>query len=497
MRCDNMEWTVLLKPEKVRQKSSVTKTSNDARSPFKVDFDTVCNCTGIRRLQDKAQVFPLEKGDYARTRLTHSIEVMSIAESLGVHAVKVIQEKTNPDSKLAEQLKEIPVILRTAALLHDMGNPPFGHLGEGIIGDWFKTKLARLIIEPKTQKVIFSENTSVGVNRLIDILSEEQKSDLRNFEGNAQLLRLISKLNYVVDENGMNLTYPVLATIIKYPCSAISCEKAKTNKTSRLLNKKPGYFSSERDLYEKINSSLGLNNKRYPLTFLLEAADDIAYLTADIEDAHKKGIISFATIEKYFETYNSEHKDEFVQSIIDEIAKYRVQGAEQGITDIDNYVMQRLRIFIKGNMISRVMDSFEKNYTSIMNGSFEDELLNDSEANGVVSIIRENIEKKHIYYCKEIVNSKIKSYKILSTLLDSFIPCVFNFEKEGKNDDKDSLIYNLLSDNYRFICNKATSGLKLYEADYIYNKLLLVTDFISGMTDSYAKDMYELLVSIK
>ncbi len=491
-----MEWTILLTPEKVRKSSSVTKTTNDHRSPFKVDFDTVCNCTGIRRLQDKAQVFPLEKGDYARTRLTHSIEVMSIAESLGVHAVKVIIDKTNPSPKLLDQLQDIPVILRTAALLHDMGNPPFGHLGEGIIGDWFKTKLETLIIEPKSQKVIFSENTSVGVNKLIDKLSEEQKCDLRNFEGNAQLLRLISKLNYVVDENGMNLTYPVLATIIKYPCASLTCEQAKGTKSYSLLNKKPGYFCSEKTLYDNINKTLGLNNKRYPLTFLLEAADDIAYLTADVEDAHKKGVISFSTIENYFRDCYSKTNDPFVQDIIAEIDKYREKGQEQGLTDIDNYIMQRLRIFIKGNMISKVMDSFARNYPAIMNGSYENELLNDSEAMVAVNIIREQIEKKHIYYCKEIVNSKIKSYKILSYLLDTFVLCVFNAENNGNKDDRDSLTYNLLSDNYRFICDKANIGLNIASGDYIYNKLLLVTDFVSGMTDTYAKDMYELLVSI-
>lgn len=490
-----MEWTTLLNPEKERKVSSVTKTSNDARSPFKVDFDTVCNCTGIRRLQDKAQVFPLEKGDYARTRFTHSIEVMSIAESLGVHAIKVIQEKSNPSPELMEQIKEIPVILRTAALLHDMGNPPFGHLGEGIIGEWFQTKLDTLIVEPKSKKVIFSDNTSLGVDKLVDKLSEEQKCDLRNFEGNAQLLRLITKLNYVVDSNGMNLTYPVLATIIKYPCSSLECEMARKNKTVNLLNKKPGYYTTEKKLYERIDSTLGLNKKRFPLTFLLEAADDIAYLTADIEDAHKKGIISFNTIANYFISYNKENEDPFVQSIINEIGKYREQGLKQGITDIDNYIMQRLRIFIKGNMISKAMDSFNENYNSIMNGSYSHELLDDSEAKAVVQIIKNNIEKKHIYYCPEIVKSKIKSYKILTYILDALVPCVFNAENEGQQDDKDSLIYNLLSDNYRFICNNANRELNINGGDYIYNKLLLVTDFVSGMTDSYAKDLYELLVS--
>jgi len=489
-----MEWSNLLIPAKVRETSSVTKTQNDERSPFKADFDTVCNCTGIRRLQDKAQVFPLEKGDYARTRLTHSIEVMSIAESLGVHAINVIKKIDRPSAKLEEQLRHIPVILRAAALLHDMGNPPFGHLGEGIIADWFRSKLETLIIEPQNNKVVFSDNSSIGVNKLINKLNEEQKCDLYNFEGNAQLLRLITKLNYVVDENGMNLTYPVLATVIKYPCSSYDCEKAKKKEENDLLKKKPGFFCSEKELYHAINDKLQLSNNRYPLTFLLEAADDIAYLTADIEDAHKKGIISLNTVEKIFNDVAKEG-DGFAKEIVDEIKKYRGQGENRGIQDIDNYIMQRLRIFIKGNMISKVMDSFEKNYLPIMQGSFKEELLDESEAKNVVSVIREKIEKGHIYFSKEIVRSKIKSYEILSYLLDAFVPCVFNVENNGQNDDKDSLIYNLFSDNYRFICDQATKGLNISDGEYVYNKLLLVTDFVSGMTDSYAKDMYELLVA--
>lgn len=264
-----MEWTRLLSAKKERDKSSVKKTSNDKRSPFKADFDTVCNCTGLRRLQDKAQVFPLERGDYARTRLTHSIEVMSIAESLGVHAIKVIEEKENPSSDLKELLSDIPIILRAAALLHDMGNPPFGHLGEDIISEWFREKLNMLIIEPSTGKVIFSDNAGRGSNRLIDKLDESHKVDFENFEGNAQLLRLVSKLSYVVDEHGMNLTYPVLATIIKYPCSALDSKQARLRHESGINTKKAGYFCSEKDLYDRINNTLGLNKKKISIDIFI------------------------------------------------------------------------------------------------------------------------------------------------------------------------------------------------------------------------------------
>lgn len=479
-----MEWATLLQPKRLRESSSVTKMSDDIRSDFKKDFDTVCNCTGIRRLQDKAQVFPLEKEDYARTRLTHSIEVMSIAESLGVAAVGVIATRMST-SPTMELVNDIPVILRTAALLHDMGNPPFGHLGEEIIGDWFKEYLPQLRFT-KGEKVIFSKTHSDDSERLLDLLSDQMKNDLLHFEGNAQLLRLVTKLSYVVDDNGMNLSFPVLATIIKYPTSSNNIS------SDSLLTKKMGYMYAEMDIFNKINQVLGLNGKRHPLVFLLEAADDIAYLTADIEDAHKKGIINLNDIIKIFERQNN---DPFVSDVLNEYKKYEEKCSELQYTEHDNYIMQRLRIFLKGKMISAVKEAFNLYYDDIMNGTFAQELLSVSSAATIVSLIRNDIEYKHIYYCNSIIKTKLQSYEIIDSLLTKFVPCVFNAQTDKMADDKDTLLYALISSNYKYICEKKVSGLKYNSQDRIYNKLLLVTDYISGMTDTYAKDMFHLLTA--
>lgn len=245
-------WNLLLKPKRVREKSTVEKTSNDNRSPFKKDFDTVCNSTILRRLQDKAQVFPLEQEDYARTRLTHSIEVLSIAESLGMQAINVIR---NHDKKYISNIEdeccyidEIPNILKAVALLHDMGNPPFGHLGEQIIGDWFNNNLGKLAIN-SDRRLVFKDGSDTK-DTLAYKLKGAYSKDLINFEGNAQLLRLVSKLNLVVDDNGMNLSYPVLASFIKYPTNSESIDK------SILRKKKVGYFTSEKELFEDIQQTL-------------------------------------------------------------------------------------------------------------------------------------------------------------------------------------------------------------------------------------------------
>ncbi len=481
-----MEWATLLQPKRIREKSSVSKMDNDGRSDFKKDLDTVCNCTGIRRLQDKAQVFPLEREDYARTRLTHSIEVTSIAESLGVEAVSVIKTKGQLPEPTMDLVKEIPTILRVAAYLHDMGNPPFGHLGEEIIGDWFKQNLSKLKFS-RDGKLIFSDTSQADDEMIINILSKQMREDFLNFEGNAQLLRLVTRLSNVVDDNGMNLTYPVLATIIKYPKKSI-----EINPANGVSSKKMGYMYSEEEIYEKISQNLGLFGKRHPLVFLLEAADDIAYLTADMEDAHKKGIIRLNDIVQIFE---GSPEDPFIADILQEYHKYEEQWKTTPIPSRDNYLMQRLRIFIKGKMISAVKNSFNKYYQQIMDGEFENELLMVSDASNLVSLIRHHIEEKFIYYNPNITRTKIKSYQIINNLMSRFISCVFNKKIVGESDDKETLMYSLISNNYRYVCERKCEGKCYNDAENIYYKLLLVTDYISGMTDTYAMDMFHLLTA--
>ncbi len=483
-----MEWSALLNPRRAREQSSVSKMNNDTRSPFKKDFDTVCNCTGIRRLQDKAQVFPLERGDYTRTRLTHSIEVQSIAESLGVEAVSVIQSKGPLPAAATKYLDQIPVILRTAAYLHDMGNPPFGHLGEEIIAEWFTRNLPNLVFSHEG-KLIFEQTRTQTSHLLIDILNEQMKNDFYHFEGNAQLLRLITKLSFITDENGMNLSYPVIATILKYPTKSTEISNGKN-----VSRKKMGYMYFENELYENINKELGLGGKRHPLVFLLEAADDIAYLTADIEDAHKKRIFQLGDFLTALERRKS---DPFIEEVLSETKKYEEQWEKAPVPDHDDCIMQRLRIYMKGKMISAVKNAFSEHYQEILEGAFEQELLNVSSAAEMVNLIRNDIERKYIYFSDSVIKTKLQSYQIIDALMDKFVPSVFNANANRQSDDKDTLAYSLISKNYRFICERTCEGKVYDDPECVYSKLLLVTDFVSGMTDTYAVDTYHLLTATK
>lgn len=488
-------WDKLLYAKRFRDATSVTKTPSDNRSPFKKDFDTVCNSTILRRLQDKAQVFPLEQEDYARTRLTHSIEVMSVASSLAVQATKVIFETNweqylssdyklnhNP-SDFYDTIKEIPTILNTAALLHDMGNPPFGHLGEQIISDWFRTNLPK-IVKKADGKFVFNDVGSAD-DTLAYKLKGAYAEDLMHFEGNAQLLRLVTKLSYVVDEHGMNLSYPVLASFVKYPCPSTAIDKSK------LSTKKMGYFVSEEIVFADICKTLGLNKCRHPLAFLLEAADDIAYLSADIEDAQHKGIVSVDCLISYL---NDAKNDPIVGRVLREIERYRKDAIDSNYPDVDGYIIHRTRVLIKGLMIDAMYDSFKDLYGSIMEGTCEDELIAHSKVSTLAEILR-RIERERIYYCKEIVESKTRAFTIISKLLDVYVPAVLSHnEKDSGKDSASNLLYLSLSTNYRYICellNKSETD----ENRKLYNRLLLVTDQISGMTDSHAMTVYRTVTA--
>ena len=486
---DNMlYWNMLLQPKRVRENTTVEKTSNDNRSPFKKDFDTVCNSTILRRLQDKAQVFPLEQEDYARTRLTHSIEVLSIAESLGMQAINVIK-KHDPkyisnNGDVCPYIDELPNILKTVALLHDMGNPPFGHLGEQIIGDWFNNNLGKLAIN-SDGRLVFKDGSDAK-DTLAYKLKGVYSKDLIHFEGNAQLLRLVSKLNLVVDENGMNLSYPVLASFIKYPTDSESINK------DILIKKKVGYFTAEKQLFDDIQKTLGLNGYRHPIAYLLEAADDIAYLTADIEDAHHKGLISVGKIKAYLE---SKRGDRIIDKVLEQMDIYEKKAETMEYTDdIDGYIVHRARVLIKGLMIDAVYSSYDDNYDDIMNQRFEGELLDKSSASEIVKVLRK-IEQENIYYSNQILDNKTRAYAVITKLLETYVPAAINWsEQDCGKDTAENLLYLSLSKNYRYICELANKKSKS-EEEKIYNKLLLVTDQVSGMTDTHALTVYKKITA--
>jgi len=277
-----LEWSQLLNSTRRKDldnsASSISANVGGSRTEIERDYDRILFSTPVRRLADKTQVFPLEKNDSVRNRLTHSHEVSNLARSVGV----ALMYGKNDLPKDDQQKRDIPSMLAAIGLAHDIGNPPFGHQGEKAIGSWFKDK--------KIEVLDFKDSEEEVSSRII----ERMEKDFLEFEGNAQAFRILTKLQLLNDQYGLNLTLGSLAALMKYPTTS---EKTDTSKVSL---KKFGCFHSELDCCKQVWKYTGLElGVRHPLAYIMEACDDIAYSVLDVEDAIKKGLISYRDLINY------------------------------------------------------------------------------------------------------------------------------------------------------------------------------------------------------
>ena len=469
-----MNWNDLLSGDRIRsfQKSTTTR---DLRTEFEKDYHRIIGSASFRRLQDKTQVFPLDKSDYIRTRLTHSLEVSSFARSLGQNVgEKIIREKKDPSFTM--QMKEdICAVLQCAGLLHDIGNPPFGHFGETVIQDWFKENLPLLSFNGKS---------------VTDILYDQMQNDFYHFEGNTQALRVVSKLHFLVDENGMNLTKALLGTIIKYPVSSVEIDK----KSGDIRTKKMGYFYADKNIFSNLQTSLSTNGKRHPLAFLLEAADDIAYKTADIEDALKKGCITYSLLlnelKKRMEPGDENSDYDKMICILEK--KYN-KALSKGYEQPDVYAVQNWVVSIQGNMLFAASDNFIDHYDEIMSGNYKKDLF---YCTGVEKMMKAlgDIAYQYAFISKPIFKLEIAAKSILDFLLDKFVGAVLYYDTEEQLSDIHKKLMALISEDYKRIYHHFSKD--CCEEEKLYLRLLLVTDYVCGMTDSFAKNLYQELNGI-
>ena len=469
-----MNWNELLSGDRIRsfQKSTTTR---DLRTEFEKDYHRIIGSASFRRLQDKTQVFPLDKSDYIRTRLTHSLEVSSFARSLGQNVgEKIIREKKDPSFTM--QMKEdICAILQCAGLLHDIGNPPFGHFGETVIQDWFKEHLSSIFYNGKA---------------LTEILTEQMQNDFYHFEGNTQALRVVSKLHFLVDENGMNLTKALLGTIIKYPVSSVEIDK----KSGDIRTKKMGYFYADKRIFDNLQFSLGTNGKRHPLAFLLEAADDIAYKTADIEDALKKGCISYSLLlEELKSRMETGDENSDYGRMIGILEKKYEKAISKGYEQPAVYAVQNWVVSIQGSMIFAASDHFIDYYDEIMEGTYKKDLFDGTGVEKMMKALGD-IAYQHAFISKPIFKLEIAAKSILDFLLDKFVEAVLYYDTEAKLSDVHIKWMSLISEDYKNIYHYFSKGCS--EEEKLYLRLLLVTDYVCGMTDSYAKNLYQELKGI-
>ena len=474
-----MNWKELL-CEKRRRSYSTSAVSADPRNEFQKDYHRIIGSASFRRLQDKTQVFPLDRGDFVRTRLTHSLEVSSFTKSLGQMIFRnILQYKK--DSELQESdIEKICSILECAGLVHDIGNPPFGHFGEDYVRDWFRRNLPKMEFDGK---------------KLDELLTPQMMGDLCNFEGNAQALRLLTKLHFLVDGNGMNLTYPLLNTIIKYPVPSTGINK----KSGNIKDKKMGYYYADREIFEDIVSSTGAVDCRHPLAFILEAADDIAYKTADTEDAVKKGFISYSQLlyelkNTYMDKCADEGEHEEYRRAVEKLESYYAQALENGLSSPEQNAVQRWIIYVQGVLLRCAAYGFTSNYSAIMEGTFTKEIIAVSYGSALAYALGD-MAYRFVFKSKEIYKLEVAAGEIYEFLLDKFTRAAVLYDTELESSAIEQRVMRLISENYIRAYKVSAEGKS--DAEKLYLRLMLVTDYICGMTDGYARKLYRELSGIE
>ncbi len=452
-----MDWNKLLSNKLLGDEKSSEIKLSDGRSQFQRDFDRIVFSSAFRRLQDKTQVFPLPENDFVHTRLTHSLEVSCVGRSLGsLVGERVLQR----NKKLVDKYSSVHFgeIVAAACLAHDIGNPPFGHSGEDAIAEYFKSSSGKIF------------KSKVG--------DEKKWSDFIKFEGNAQGFRIITKLQNPYSVGGLKLSCATLAALTKYPReSALKHpEKKSSNKIKSKFYRKFGFFQTERELFSEVAGETGLIKKgsaddycwsRHPLSFLVEAADDICYRIMDLEDAFRLGLLSF----------------DYTESLLKPLVTSNLNSYEgRSRNDKIGY----LRAKAINDTVVQLADIFLENEDKILDGEFDPDLITVIDSGEQLELIKK-ISIKEIYSYRSVVEREAAGYEVLGGLLDAFINAV-NETYEGNPSWKSKNLMKLLPGQFL--------GKNGKPDDNIYLRLLKITDFVSGMTDSYAVSLYRKIKGI-
>lgn len=593
----NMTWETLLCVERQQKKEEKPKQFKQfALNEFDDDYLSIISSQAFRRLQDKTQVFPLDKSDFVRTRLTHSMEVSAIAGDIA----RMITSNTG-DYKVKELTEDpalgrrISTVVACAGLLHDTGNPPFGHYGEEVIREWFKKKL-------RDADFCFRDEQ---VGALFDRVSPQLRADFENFEGNAQGLRILSKAGLRQGGHDVNLTYAVINTLIKYPNPSTRFNKKSPN----VEEHKMGYYYAEREimdaLCEKTGTRIGEEQYvRHPLVYIMEAADDIAYATADLADSVKKGRFTvqefidhyekeanaavdapmltyietkkddpalYEKLKRYFALHDLmrkkaaiqyELKDENLKDALqaeikaldaERTALFQTPEEHAAVTELEKikdrhkYARNMLNPLKKavrtlktagtaaeGSVFRRTLthsdtpeeefaifenwleglrqwlaygaqSTFLFNYKKIMRGQFHGELTEGNYYSDMLHILKRTMAA-FVYDSHEIVSLELSARTIMESLLEDFVHAVMYADERDEKEHMttiDDRFVHMIPDNFKMdylgaketIEQRVAAGQQTRDAadaEELYLRFLMVTDYISGMTDSYARNLYRI-----
>lgn len=418
------------------------------------DYDRSLFSTPVRRLADKTQVFPLEAHDSVRTRLTHSLEVSNLARSFGV---RLVAEK----QWTSELSRRVPAMLAAAGLCHDLGNPPFGHQGERAIQTWFERNPTAL----------------EGVD-------DDHRKDFLKFEGNAQTFRLLTRLQHPRSEQGLDLTWGTLASLTKYPCFSSSTGK------SLVATKKHGIFASEKERAERMWQETGLGQgQRHPFAYVVEACDDICYAMIDAEDSVKKSIASIHDLLSFLEEHAGGDTviTELVKAGRGYFKKYREIPAisSQELNDVS---VQRLRVDVIGRALSDVFTTFQQYEPSLVNGSFSNDLVGKCDSGPLIKQLK-RFDRLHGYEYRPVKELELRGEQAIQTALETLSAAVFGVERLFPHHGKgltasQSYLYSRISEGYRRAYEMALAD-ESPSLPRRYFSCQLLTDAISGMTDTY------------
>ena len=439
-----MNWNQLLSNKRLGQEGQSNR--NDDRTEFQRDYDRLIFSAPFRRLQNKTQVFPLPGSIFVHNRLTHSLEVSSVGRSLGNDVSRLLLER-HPQL-IETHFSELGSIVSAACLAHDLGNPPFGHSGENAIGTYFSEGDGQFL------KHYVCEDTG-------DCLNPKQWEDLIHFEGNANAFRLLTHHFSGRRKGGFVMTYSTLASIVKYPY------------TSDLAGDlhKFGFFRSEVEDYCKIADELGIlkldapegscRYVRYPLVYLVEAADDICYQIMDIEDAHKLKLLTTEQVRELFLNYFEENQRNLI-------------AERMGTLDDVNEQIVYLRACVINCLVQECVRVFVEHEDEFLSGTFPGPLIKyvaEIPRNAYMEC--EKVAYSSIYHCKDVVDIEIAGYKVITQLTDLMIKAVTEPEKAFSK-----LLISRVSSQYQIL------------APTLYERVMAVLDYISGMTDVFALDLY-------
>ena len=423
------------------------KEQDETRLGFEVDYDRIIFSSAFRSLQDKTQVIPLSKTDFVHTRLTHSLEVSVVGRSLGrIAGKKILEKHPHLNTVHGYQFNDLGAIVAAAALAHDIGNPPFGHSGEKAIGEYFKTG---------------------NGSKYKELLSAKEYLDIIDFEGNANGFKLLTETRKGVD-GGLRLSYATLGAFMKYPK-----ESLPKKPTGHIADKKFGFFQSEKDAFMEVAEELGLNQtrkgrdlsfSRHPLTYLVEAADDICYTIIDFEDGINLGLIS----------------EDYALEYLIKLVKDRINTKKYNELAYKEDRLSYLRALAISTLINDAIDVFAKNEEAILEGTFGVSLLDKSKYIAQIDDII-SLSVKKIYRSQEVLEKEIAGYKIISDILDVYTTALVR-TKEGSDSNYDKLMINTLPKFYR------RTELPLY------NILLNTCCYVASLSDSAAVHMHNKIM---